>query len=282
MPDVKYGIVLPYGSARQAADLAQLAEEAGWDGVFMGDAIWCEDPLIRLTAAAMTTKQIRLGTMVIPAPLRSPWTLASQSLALDMLSEGRLILGLGVGATWMGWSSFPGLVMDTKGRAEILDETIDILTQMFQRKQFDYDGKHFKIQLSTMDPQHYPPASFQQPRVPIWIPGVWKKQKSMQRILKCDGFFPVCMDAEGKFVDLTPAALQDMKAYIDANRTATGPFDIVVEGRVLRLDPGEAQDKLGAWVGAGMTWWVESTWEETEEGIRELIRKGPLVLETRP
>src|SRR5512141_3297621 len=105
---MKYGLALPYTTPRTVARLSQLAEEAGWDGCFMGDAIWCEDPMIGLSAAAMTTRRIRLGTMIIPVPLRRPWKLASESVALDRLSDGRLSLGLGTGAGWMGWQSFPG------------------------------------------------------------------------------------------------------------------------------------------------------------------------------
>jgi len=78
---MKFAVALPYGSARQAADLAHIAEENGWDGIFVGDAIWLEDPMICLAAAAMTTSRIRLGTMVVPAPLRKPWKLASETVA---------------------------------------------------------------------------------------------------------------------------------------------------------------------------------------------------------
>jgi hypothetical protein len=63
---MKYAAALPYGSARTAANLAQIAEQSGWDGIFLGDAIWCEDPMICLAAAAMNTSHIRLGTMVVP------------------------------------------------------------------------------------------------------------------------------------------------------------------------------------------------------------------------
>src|SRR5574342_1432814 len=120
MPALKFGLALPYGSARMVAQLSQLAEEAGWDGCFMGDAIWCQDPMIALAAAAMTTRRIHLGTMIIPMPLRRPWKVASESLALDHLSGGRLMLGLGAGAVWMGWQSFPDEVTDKKARAEML------------------------------------------------------------------------------------------------------------------------------------------------------------------
>lgn len=99
---MKYGIALPYTNARTAAKLSQLAEKSGWDSCFMGDAIWCEDPMIGLAEAAMATNHIRLGTMITPVPLRKPWKLASESVALDHLSDGRMTLGLGAGAVWMG------------------------------------------------------------------------------------------------------------------------------------------------------------------------------------
>ena len=132
---MKYGLALPYNQTRHVADLAQLAEETGWDGCFLGDAIWCEDPMIMLAAAAMTTKRIHIGTMVIPVPLRRPWKIASESIALDQLTNGRLILGLGTGAVWMGWQGFPNEVTGAKARAEMLDETIDILSLLYQSKQ---------------------------------------------------------------------------------------------------------------------------------------------------
>ncbi len=153
---MKYGAALPYGSARAAANLAQLAEQSGWDGVFLGDAIWLEDPMICLAAAAMTTSRIRLGTMVVPVPLRRPWKLASESVALDHLSNGRLTLGLGAGAVWMGWQAFPDEVTDTKIRAEMLDETIDILDLLYQRKPFDYDGRHYHLKLTAIGPDVLP------------------------------------------------------------------------------------------------------------------------------
>ncbi|TLN14334.1 LLM class flavin-dependent oxidoreductase, partial [bacterium] len=125
---MKFGVALPYLSAREIAELAALAEEHAWDGAFVGDAIWTVDPIVSLTAAAMRTQRIRLGVMVVPVPLRKPWKIASESAALDNLSGGRLTLALATGAVWMGWQGFPDEVTDTKQRAEMLDETIDILT----------------------------------------------------------------------------------------------------------------------------------------------------------
>lgn len=272
---MKFGLALPYTNARSAAQLAHIAEDSGWDGVFMGDAIWCEDPMVCLAAAAMTTSRIRLGTMVIPTPLRRPWKIASEAVALDHLSGGRLTLGLGAGATWMGWHAFPDEPTDVKTRAGMLDETLDILTLLFQRQPFDFDGQHYHLKLTQLDVQYYPPKPVQQPRIPLWVPGTWPRMKSMRRILKCDGLFPQKMNAKGEFEPVTPSDLRQMKAYLDANRTLTTPFDVVVEGKSGDLDPQETKDKMSEWSEAGATWWVEGLWDATNEQATSRLRQGP-------
>ena len=231
--------------------------------------------MIALAAAAMTTHRIRLGTMVIPMPLRRPWKVASESVALDRLSNGRVILGLGAGAVWMGWQSFLDEVTDTKTRTEMLDESIDILTLLYQSRQFDYDGKHYHLKLTLMEEQHYPPKPVQQPRIPLWVVGIWPRKKSMQRVLKCDGVLAEKMSREGKGEEITPTDICQMKAYVDANRTLTTPFDIVVGGKTAGLDRTQLQDKLLPWIEAGVTWWAEGLWGESEEQVTERIRRGP-------
>jgi hypothetical protein len=258
-----------------AARLASLAEEAGWDGCFLGDAIWCEDPMIALAAASMTTRRIRLGPMVIPMPLRRPWKVASESLALDHLSEGRLTLGLGAGAVWMGWQGFPDEVTDTRARAEMLDEGIDILTLLCQRKPFDYSGRHYHIKLSLVDEMHYPPKPVQQPRIPLWVVGIWPRKKSMQRVLKCDGILVEKISPEGKGEEATPTDLCEIKTYVDANRTLTTPFDIVVSGKTAGLDRVRVQDQLLPRQEAGLTWWIEDVIGQTEEEAAQRLRQGP-------
>jgi hypothetical protein len=255
---MKLGVALPYGSARSTARLCQVAEEAGWDGCFMGDAIWCEDPMIALTAAAMVTQRIRLGTMIIPMPLRRPWKVASESVALDRLSDGRLILGLGAGAVWMGWQSFPDQVTDTRVRAEMLDESIDILTLLYQRKPFDYAGQHFHLKLTLLDEMHYPPRPVQQPRIPLWVVGIWPYPKSMQRVLKCDGVLLEKRSTAGQEADVTPADVREVQSFVQARRTLTSPFDIVVQGKSDHLAPAQRQEVLLEWQAAGATWWIEN------------------------
>ena len=275
MAEMNFGLALPYGSARAAAEFAQLAEKSGWDGCFLGDAVWTQDPMVALAAAAMVTKRIRLGIMVIPVPLRRPWKIASESLAVDHLSDGRLILGLGAGAVWMGWQGFPDEETDVRKRAEMLDETIDIVTLLYQRKPFDYAGKHFHMKLTLVDEMHYPPKPIQQPRIPLWVVGVWPRMKSMRRVLKCDGLLPQKMSVEGQFEEVTPDDLRQMKAYLDANRKLDTPFDLVVEGKTMGLGRAEIEDQLSAWRDAGATWWIEGLWECSEEEVKARILAGP-------
>jgi len=246
---------------------AQLAEETGWDGVFIGDAIWCGAPKVALSAAAMVTSRICLGTMVIPAPLRKPWEVAKKSPALDNLSGGRAILGLGAGAVWMGWQGFPDEVTDTRTRAEMLDESIDILILLFRRKMFDYDGKHCHVKLPLVDEMYYLLVLVQQPRIPLWCVGAWPRMKSMKRVLKCYGLWLNKMDENGKFVDLQPDDIRQMKAYFDANRTLTTSFDIVDEGSTAALDQPQTREKIKLW--------IEGSWGDTGEKVLERIRQRP-------
>lgn len=271
---MKYGVALPYLNAREIADLARLAEESGWDGAFVGDAIWTVDPIVSLTAAAMCTQRIRLGVMVVPAPLRKPWKIASESAALDHLSGGRLTLALATGAVWMGWQGFPDEVTDTRLRAEMLDETIDILTLLFAGQPFDFNGRHYHLKLTALDPQYYPPRPVQQPRIPLWVVGAWPRPKSMRRALKCDGVLPTKLDSGGQPATLTPADVAEIKAYVDANRSPETPFDIVIESSTIGLADGAPRPRVSEWQQAGATWWVEGLWGMTFEEAAARIRRG--------
>jgi hypothetical protein len=272
---MKMGVVVPLKSATGAAAWAVQAEHAGWDGFFVGEAIWSIDAWVTLAAAAAQTSRIRLGTMVTPMPAQTPWKLAAESATLDHLSNGRVILSLGMGATWMGWQGFPDVPADIHTRAELMDEGIDLLNAFYTARQFDYNGRHHHLKLTLVDEMHYPPAPVQQPRVPIWVVGVWPRARSMQRVLKCDGLIPQVMNDEGKFEEVTPAALSEMRRYIETRRTANTPFDFVIEGSTREMDAAQIKDRLATWQAAGATWWMETLFGLADEQVTEIIRKGP-------
>lgn len=280
---MKFGFVLPYGDARTAADLAAEAEQAGWDGFFVWEPVWGIDAWVALTAAAMQTERIRLGTMLTPLSRMRPWKLASETATLDNLSKGRVILAVGLGAVDAGFEAF-GEVTDRKARAELMDEGLDILTGLWRGQPFNYSGQHYQIKATEFLP---PPPPVQQPRIPIWVVGAWPSEKSMRRVLRYDGLLPqvVRPTDQGKRAEqATPDAIRAMKTYIDANRTETTPFEIVVEGQTPGQGKRATRAILQPWRDAGATWWNEAMWDSlgTRDGAKAVLkrlRQGPPEIE---
>jgi hypothetical protein len=277
---VKFGFVdTTFGGARASADIAREAEQAGWDGFFVGEAVWHYDPWISLTAAAMCTSRIRLGTLVVQMPRHTPWKLSSEIASLDNLSNGRLILGVGPGVYYYGYGSFKDEITDKKIRGELMDEGVDLLTLLQLGKPFKYEGAHFHVDQTGMEEKYSPARPVQKPRVPIWMVGAWPRMKSMRRVLKCDGLLPNKMDPEGKLVDVQPEDLRQMKEYIQANRALDTPFDLIAEGQTHGLDENEIATKLRPWMEAGATWWIETPYGLPEEQAIARMRQGPPRLE---
>jgi len=273
---MKYGIVLPSGDARIAADFAYDAEQAGWDGFFVYETAWGIDAWVSLTAAAMRTERIRLGTDLTPLSRMRPWKLASETATLDNLSNGRVILAVGLGAIDTGFAEF-GEVTDRKTRAELLDEGLDILTGLWRGQPFNYDGKHYQIKPTSFYP---PPPPVQQPRIPIWVVGAWSRPKSMQRVLRYDGILPDVIGDDRQRRDLTPGDMRAIKDFVASKRTETTPFDIVMEGETPGDDPARAATIVRQWADAGATWWIEARWQVPRDAdglkiVRERILQGP-------
>lgn len=273
---MKYGFVLPFGDARAAADCAYEAERAGWDGFFVWEPVWGIDAWVALTAAAMRTERIRLGTLLSPVSRMRPWKLASETATLDNLSNGRVILSVGLGAVDSGFEAF-GEVTDRKTRAELLDEGLEILTGLWRGQPFSYAGKHYTVKETDFFP---PPAPVQQPRIPIWVVGAWPRMKSMQRVLRYDGLLPNVLDEKGEHRAATPDDIRLIKTFIDTHRTETTPFDIIVEGSTPGADRKRARKITRSWEKAGATWWIEALWDTLEDqdgpaGLLKRIQQGP-------
>jgi alkanesulfonate monooxygenase SsuD/methylene tetrahydromethanopterin reductase-like flavin-dependent oxidoreductase (luciferase family) len=279
---MQYGFVLPNGDARTAADMAQAAEKSGWDGFFVWEPIWGVDAWVCLTAAVMVTERIRLGTMLSPLSRMRPWDLAGKAAALDNLSSGRVIISVGLGATDTGFAEF-GEETDRKIRAELLDEGLDILFGLWKGQPFSYQGKHYALRECNFYP---PPPPIQQarhpgePRIPVWVVGVWPKMKSMQRVLRCDGLLPAVFDKEGRIKQPGPEELAEMVDWVQVTRDQTGPIDIIVEGVTPGDDDQEAVDTVRPYAEAGATWWIEAMWGSMDqpdgtERVLARIRNGP-------
>ncbi len=280
---MKFGLTLPnigrYGDARVLSDLAGLAEEAGWDGVFLWDTLHYQaeeqpvcDSWMALAAIATRTERIKIGTLVAAPTRRRPWKLARETVTLDHLSRGRFILGVGIGdGDDRGFTAF-GEESDAKQRAKLLDESLAILQGLWSGQPFSYSGEHYQVKEITFLP---PPV--QKPRIPIWMAGIWPRTGPMSRAARLDGINAFTKRDDGTFENLTPAEIQQLQRFIDEHRATPTPFDIVVTGRVFDAAHDEqARAKLSAYAAAGTTWFLESIWPQKDlEGVRAAIQQGP-------
>jgi alkanesulfonate monooxygenase SsuD/methylene tetrahydromethanopterin reductase-like flavin-dependent oxidoreductase (luciferase family) len=267
---IKRGIIVTTGDPRTAAELAALAEEHGWDGVFTWDAVAigtmeAYDPWVVMAAMAMRTERARLGAIVTPPSRRRPWKLAREAMTLDVLSNGRLILPVGLGALDDAAFGNVGEPTDARTRAELLDESLAILDGLWSGEPFAFEGRHYRFGEMT-----FRPVPVQRPRIPIWVVGAWPHERSMRRTLRWDGVYAQAAGIAGvrEIVEWAerewPAATRDR------------PWDVVAEGRTDAGDRAAAAATVAEYEAAGATWWIESDWESSSiEAIRRRIVAGP-------
>ncbi len=274
---MQYGFVIPRGDVDTIVAMAVEAEEAGWDGVFYWDAIYIEsagnmyDPWVVLAAMAMRTRRVRIGAVLTPLSRRRPWKLARETVTVDHLSHGRLVLPVGLGALDDGGFGKVGEVTDRKERAQLLDEGLEIVTGLWSGQPFSYHGSHYHVDEMTFLPQ-----PVQRPRIPIWVVGAWPRTKSMQRALRYDGLLPTKINPDGSGGEVTPDDIRAMKAYVAEHRTQPTPFDIVWEGETPGDDRNAARRIIKPYVDAGITWWMEAHWTtEDIDAIHTRIKQGP-------
>ena len=276
---MRYGFVLPGGSAAEQLEQAVLAEEAGWDGIFVWEAAYGLDAWTLLSAMAARTETIRLGTMLTPLPWRRPWKVASQALTLDQVSGGRAILAVGLGAVDDALGSTDE-VTDRRTRAEMLDEGIDLITGLWSGR-FAFEGKHYRMDLTgRADVQSLRPV--QQPRIPIWVVGAWPRPKSMRRVLRCDGILPTVGGEAGSHLP-SHEQVSEIRAWlVEQVPDTSGSMDIVMEGETPADDADAAARQVAEWRDAGATWWLETRWgmftgDESDRGaaVRTRLQAGP-------
>lgn len=275
---MKYGFVTSYGTAKEYVQLAVAAEEHGWDGVFAWDDISVGprdvfDPWVVLGAMAMATERITIGSMIFSLARRRPWKVARESLTLDHLSDGRLVMPVGLGGTWDGgYANVNTDHPERKIRAELLDECLEILELAWKGEPFDYTGTHYQATDLVFQPR-----PVQQPRIPIWPVGAWPHEKSLARCAKYDGIIVSDMSSDNDDdAIISPDVVTLVKSWITDRRGNDDPFDIVVEGETSGTDQSQNVETLQPLIEAGATWFIESRWEEeTFESLMTRVVQGP-------
>ncbi|MDR7276102.1 LLM class flavin-dependent oxidoreductase [Catenuloplanes atrovinosus] len=207
--------------------LAALAEESGWDAVFLEDYLdyqgtgaptW--DAWVCLSAIACATSRIVLGPTVTPVPRRRPWELAAQAAAVDQLSGGRLVLGAGAGDR-----ADPALALLAAGGTG-LDAGLEALDRLWAGDE--------------VDGLRLPGRPVRRPRVPVWIGGDLRRPAVRRRLTRWDG---ACVHRERP---LDPDDVHDILALVTAARGDARGFDVKVSGN---------PHLIAEFAAAGATWW---------------------------
>ena len=270
---MRRGIVLPGGSATEQLQQAALAEQAGWDGVFVWEAAYGVDAWSLLAAIAARTSRVQLGTLLTPLPWRRPWKVASQVATLDQISDGRAILAVGLGALDTGLPD-TGEVTDLRGRAALLDEGIDLIRTLWHGGTH-YRGEHYRYDCDRDDlTRAVKPV---RGSIPIWVVAAWPRPASLRRALRCDGIIPQ-YQLGGR--DPTPDDARSVRAWLEGHGAGPG-LDMVADGETPAEDPDAAAALVSSWAWAGCTWWLETRWEMPHDSaqrmaqIRQRLAAGP-------
>jgi len=293
---MKYGLYVPncgaFGDPHNVIQLAVDAEETGWDGLFLWDHIAAAfvggaagsgvgreliDPWVALAAAATATQRIRLGTAVTPVPRRRPHKLARETASLDRLSGGRVVLGVGTGEGAREYDQL-GEESDHRARGDMLDEALEVITQLWSGTEVDHIGPHYRVENAR-----FLPTPVQQPRIPIWVGGVWPNRRPMRRAARWDGVIPLLSEYQGQDLDLLMHCID----FIREHRAGEEPFEVVYPGISPGDQPDDAAAEVAAYRDAGVTWWLEAIapyrfepdidqpWDF--ERLRERVLQGPPV-----
>ncbi|MBM0231056.1 LLM class flavin-dependent oxidoreductase [Micromonospora sp. STR1_7] len=280
---MRHGLEISCGGASLAVstlvELGELAEHAGWDGVFLedylihydGDDPSTYDPWLVLAAIAGRTSRVRLGTTVTALPRRRPAKLAREVLTLDHLSAGRAIVAVGVGDPGdRGLTAF-GEQTEPAVRAAMLDEGLDLLTGLLSGERISHQGTHYRADQVALRP---PPV--QSPRVPVWVGGSTQAGAVRRRAARADGIVPYKLTDTAGWSDFTPDEVHELVDALPPTRADGQPFDVAVGGRRRRADERAERAYLGELAAAGATWWLEFVPADDPAAMRAAVAGGPL------
>jgi probable F420-dependent oxidoreductase len=274
------GIERDLFDAGEVVAVAKAVEAAGWDGLAFtehpapgyrwlaeGGGHQTLDPFVALGAAAAVTERIRLLTYLAVLPYRNPLLLAKSAATVDMISNGRFILGLGTGYLK---GEFFALGVDFEERNLLFDEALEVMPMHWSGERFSYEGRHFNARDIIARPSPKRP-------IPIWIGGNAKITR--RRVAtKAQGWMPMSGPAEMATTTRTAhlGGLDDIATAIREIKEMAGDRASEIDVMVLYTDdsilqPGNDverhRDALGQIAEIGATWvsfaWDFSTQAET-------------------
>jgi alkanesulfonate monooxygenase SsuD/methylene tetrahydromethanopterin reductase-like flavin-dependent oxidoreductase (luciferase family) len=273
---MKYGLFLPpfdgLADASRLGELAVTAEEAGWDGFFVWDHLRYSSPVREIAdsytclavMAALTTR-IALGPMVTPLIRRRPHVVARQAVTLDRLSNGRLIMGFGLGDDYPeGDLACFGELTDVATRARALDESLHVFTGLVRG-----EDVHFRGEFVTATHVSYQPCALRPAGITTWTAGRWPHLGPIRRAARYDGMMAIQITEPGQVRELRERVAE---AGADLDH-----FDVAIWGQRNERLEFRRDDRYEEWASAGVTWFLTGPGPfHLDHGeVREYIEAGP-------
>ena len=158
---------LPFATGAGYWRWVDLCEQGGLDSLWQTDRLVSREPILEcmtaMAALAGRTRRLKFGVNVVSLAMREPLLLAKQCATIDMLSEGRLLPGFGIGSP--RGPEWAAMHLDSTIRGHVTDEALEILRLLWTQDRVDYDGRHFKLTNASISPRPV------QAELPIWIGG---------------------------------------------------------------------------------------------------------------
>jgi alkanesulfonate monooxygenase SsuD/methylene tetrahydromethanopterin reductase-like flavin-dependent oxidoreductase (luciferase family) len=173
---------------RQLLSLAERAEALGFDSVWAGDSILARprlEALTTLAAVAARTQRVQLGTAVLLSALRHPVILANEAANVDLIAQGRLILGLGIATKSAPIEQeFTACGVSFARRLSLFEEGVTIMRRLWTEPEVHFSSRHFQLQGVRLGLRPYRPTG-----IPLWLAG--GVENAQRRVLQLgDGWFP--------------------------------------------------------------------------------------------
>jgi alkanesulfonate monooxygenase SsuD/methylene tetrahydromethanopterin reductase-like flavin-dependent oxidoreductase (luciferase family) len=254
--------------------LAEAAERSGWDGLSIWDSLGLSmgtaaaDPFVTLAGVAARTERLRLITSIVATARRRPQLVVQAAACLDLVSDGRLILGVGAGEDRPDFEAF-GETYDRSVRIARMDESLEVIDAGLRGRELDHTGDHLVAVGAVLGPR-----PVQRPRPPMWLGAL--KPGGVRKAARWDGWIAVAMSEDGGSMSMLPHDLARHVSVALHERETRGtlgePFEVAVLG-IAGLDGTSVAD----FRAAGATWWLESLspMRGAVDELEAIVRRGP-------
>ena len=257
-----------YGEALEEYAKPEVGGREGGKQPTGPDGQWL-DPLTTLSVIAGQTTRVRLGTQILLAALRRPVTLAKAAATLDVLSGGRLDLGVGVG--WQK-AEYDAAGLPFERRGKLLDHTLEVVQTLWRERRASYSSPEL-----TFEGIHQMPKPLQDGGVPIWISGTIRDTTVRRLVSYGQRWIPWGKD-DGDMTDSLPR-MKDALAKAGGNPDAlqaSGPLP-AVWGADRQMDIAQTMERVPARVAAGQTDFMlpfmpSADPAETEAKLRTIVQ----------